>query len=313
MGEKQPYLSIVSPVFKAESILPELVKRIKNALNKYLGDKKYEIVLVEDGSPDNSWGVIEEICSQDNVVKGIKLSRNFGQHYAITCGLDAAKGDWVVVMDCDLQDQPEAIPELLKEAQKGFDIVFARRVNRQDNFLKKLTSKLFYTGFSYLSGIKQDGSISNFGVFSRKAVEAVNSMREPMRAFSPMMRWVGFSKSYVDVQHGERHSGKSAYNWSTLINLALDISLAYSDKPLKLTIQLGLVISFISAFVAIFLVTGYLLGYFTSITFTGIIVSIWFFSGLIIFTLGIIGLYLGKVFDTVKNRPLYFIDKKLNH
>lgn len=304
-------LSVITPVYRAEKIIYDLVKRLTETINEFTND--YEIILVEDGSPDDSWKKIEEHCRLNNKIKGIKLSRNFGQHYAITCGLDHAKGDWVVVMDCDLQDQPEAIPKLLSEARKGFDIVFARRVNRQDSFLKKLTSKWFYIGFSYLSGIKQDGSISNFGVFSRKAVDAVNSMREPMRAFSPMMRWVGFSKSYVDVQHAERFSGRSSYNWSKLVSLALDISLAYSDKPLKLTIQLGLAISAVSAIVATLMGLGYYTGYLKSIAYTGIIASIWFLSGLIVFTLGVIGLYLGKVFDAVKNRPLYFIDKKLNH
>lgn len=305
-----PLISIVSPVYRAEGLVPELVSRLAKVLITITTD--YEIILVEDGSPDRSWEKIEEACKSSTKIKGIKLSRNFGQHYAITAGLDQAKGQWVVVMDCDLQDRPEEIPNLYQEAQKGFDIVFARRVFRQDNFLKKQTSKIFYKIFSYLSGVKYDGSIANFGIYNQKVINAINSLREPLRAFSPMARWVGFKRSFVDVVHGERFSGKSSYTYSKLIELAFDICLAYSDRPLKITVKLGFFIFILSIFLAILTLFSYFAGIISVSGYTSIILSISIFSGLIIFTLGILGLYIGKIFECAKNRPLFIADKKIN-
>lgn len=301
-------LSIVSPVYRAENIVDELVRRIKLSIEPLTND--YEIVLVEDCGPDNSWAQIEKNAKLDARVKGIKLSRNFGQHHAITAGLDACKGEWVVVMDCDLQDRPEEIPALYTKALEGYDIVFARRVNRQDSFIKRQTSNLFYKAFSYLSGVPQDGTIANFGIYSKKVIAAINSMREPMRAFSPMARWVGFNKVALDVKHDERFEGKSSYNWARLINLALDIALAYSDKPLRMVIKTGFFISSLAILYAILNIYLYFTGVIHVTGFASLIISIWFLSGLIIFILGIVGLYIGKTFDGIKNRPLYLVDKK---
>ena len=171
---------------------------------------------------------------------------------------------------------------------------------------------MFYKMFSYLSGMEHDGSISNFGIYSSKAIKAVNSMREPMRAFSPMIRWVGFSKTAVDVEHASRYEGTSSYNWSRLIELAIDISLAYSDKPLRLTVKLGFMMAFLAAACSIVMVILYFAGQVKETGYTSLIFSIWFLSGLIIFTLGILGLYVGKIFDGIKGRPLYFIDTIIN-
>ena len=310
MEKSKPHISIVSPVYRAENILPELVRRIETSLFKFTND--IEIILVEDGSLDKSWEEIEKLSKDKEFIKGIKLSRNFGQHYAITCGLDYASGDWVVVMDCDLQDKPEEIEKLYNKAKEGFEIVFARRAKRNDSFFKKLGSLIFYRVFTYLSGIKQDGTIANFGIYSKKAIDSVNSMREPMRAFTPMMKWVGFKCIAIDVEHCKRFEGNSSYNISKLVNLALDISLAYSDKPLKLTVRLGLIISSISFIFALISVIRYFLGYITISGYASLIVSIWILSGIIIFSIGILGLYITKIFEGIKNRPLYLIDKQIN-
>ena len=228
-------LSIVSPVYKAEKIIDELIRRIHESVAGIADD--YEIILVEDGGGDRSWEKIANHSEMDKRVKGIKLSRNFGQHHAITAGLDHCKGDWIVVMDCDLQDRPEEIPRLYQEALKGYDIVYAKRKQRQDNFLKKIYSNLFYKLFAWLSGVPQDGSIANFGIYSSGAIQAVNKLREPLRSFATMIKWVGFKTSAIRVEHGERLEGKSTYDFRKLLHLAMDISLAFSDKPLKMTIK----------------------------------------------------------------------------
>jgi dolichol-phosphate mannosyltransferase len=303
-------VSVISPVYMAEKIVDELVKRISESVAVLTTD--FEIILVEDGSPDNSWQKIKENSAKDTRVKGIKLSRNFGQHHAITAGLDHATGDWIIVMDCDLQDDPAQIKNLYLEAQKGYDIVFARRINRKDNFNKKITSKLFYLLFTYLSGIEQDGTISNYGIYHKKVIKAVSSMREPLRAFSPMVRQVGFKKSFVNVEHQTRYVGKSSYSWKKLINLAIDISVSYSEKPLRLVVFTGLLL-FVIGFILAFIFSSSNAHKISPTSFQVILlVSIWLVGGLIIFLLGIVSVYIGKVFEAAKGRPLYFIDETIN-
>ncbi len=307
---KQVHISVVSPVYKAEFIVDELVKRIKAQVSTITED--FEIILVEDCGPDNSWSKIVENCKKDTRVKGLKLSKNFGQHHAITAGLDYSRGQWVVVMDCDLQDVPEEIPRLYQQAQKGYEIVLARRKERQDKFVKRMTSKLFYVVFSYLSGVKQDGTIANFGIYHRKVIDTLVAMKEPMRAFSPMVQWVGFNKIAIDVTHAERFEGKTSYRWGKLIELALNIAISYSDKPLRLVIKAGLFMSLGSVIFSIYSLVIYFQGRILVSGYTSLIVSIWFLSGLIIFILGIVGLYVGKTFDGIKNRPIYIINKEEN-
>lgn len=304
-------LSIVSPVYKAEKIVDELIRRIHASVSGITAD--YEIILVEDGGGDQSWERIQSNIAVDNRVKGIKLSRNFGQHSAITAGLDHCKGAWIVVMDCDLQDRPEEIPRLYAAALKGFDIVYAKRAQRNDSFLKCLWSAIFYKLFAWLSGVPQDGTIANFGIYSAKAIQAVNKLREPLRSFATMIKWVGFKSTSISVVHGERFEGKSSYNLKKLLNLALDISLAFSDKPLRMTVKLGAIISFSAFLFGLVMLYKYFTGQITQPGYTSLIVSLWFLSGLIIFILGVIGLYLGKVFESVKSRPLYVISEKSNY
>ena len=302
-------LSIISPVYKAEKIVDELVSRISESVEEITKD--YEIILVEDGSPDDSWSKIVQSARVNNKIRGIKLSRNFGQHHAITAGLDNCKGEWVVVMDCDLQDQPEEIPKLYHEALKGYDIVYARRKKRQDGFLKKLGSKVFYKLFSWLSGVSQDSSIANFGIYSGKTIEAINKMREPLRSFATMIKWVGFKSTSIEVVHAARKEGKTSYNFKKLLDLALDISLSFSDKPLRLTVKMGAIIAAAAFLFGIITIVRFVTGAIKEPGYTSLIVSIWFLCGLIIFIIGIVGLYISKVFEGVKNRPLYIIEEKI--
>jgi dolichol-phosphate mannosyltransferase len=310
MQAEKPLISIVSPVYKAEKIVDLLVRRVSSEVSKIT--TSYEIILVEDGSPDASWEAIERNCLQDKRVKGIKLSRNFGQHYAITAGLDHAQGEWIVVMDCDLQDRPEEIINLYQKALEGYDIVLARRHERQDSLFKRFFSWLFYYILSYLTGTKHDPAVANFGIYHQKVIRAVCQMRESIRVFPIMVRWAGFKATKIDVIHAERRIGKTTYNFKRLLNLALDIVLAYSDKPIRLTIKLGAVISILAFLFALFLLFEYLFGVIKLPGYASIIISIWFLSGLIIMILGIVGLYIGKIFESVKSRPIYIVNIKLN-
>lgn len=302
-------LSIISPVYRAENTLDELVDRIKAALTG-LADS-FEIILVDDYSPDHSWAEIERLASLYPEIKGIKLSRNFGQHYAITAGLDHAKGEWIVVMDCDLQDRPEEIPALYKKAQEGFDVVLARRENRQDGFFKRLSSKVFYRTLAWLTGSEQDESIANFGVYHQKVIQEIVQMRESIRYFPTMVKWVGFRQTSIPVLHSENGERGSSYNFKKLFNLALDIMLAYSDKPIRLTVKLGFMVALTGFLFAMYTLIRYFQGEIIVAGYASLIISLWMLTGFLLITLGMVGLYVGKTFEGVKNRPIYIIEKRV--
>jgi dolichol-phosphate mannosyltransferase len=301
-------ISVVIPVYRAELVLDELVNRIEASLIKITSN--FEVILVEDAGPDNSWNKIEDLAKLKPFIKGIKLSRNFGQHYAISAGLDYCSGDWVVVMDCDLQDQPEEIYKMIEEANKGFDIVYGRRYERKDTFLKKLSSRLFHRVLGYLTGLEFDPTVANFGVYSKKVISNLKHIQDKIRFFPTMVKWVGFKSSSVNIEHANRAEGKSTYSFKKLTKLALDIILANSDKPMRLTVKLGF---YVATFAILFGAYIFLRAIFYGFAVTGyasIIFSIWFLSGLMLATLGIVGLYIGKIFEGVKNRPVYIVEKE---
>lgn len=304
------HISVVSPVYKAENIVAELVKQVREAISSITED--FEIILVNDASPDRSWEKIVAECATDKRIKGINLSRNFGQHYAITAGLHYAKGEWVVVMDCDLQDRPDEIPKLYQKAQEGWDSVFAQRKDRNDSIIKKLFSKAFYKIFSYLTETEQDASVANYGIYHRKVIDAILKMQDQIRFFPTMVQWVGFRKYYLPVKHSERYEGKSSYNFKGLFRLALNTIIAFSDKPLRLTVKLGFFITLISFIVMFAYLTMYFIGSIKVMGFTTLIISFWLLSGIIIFILGFTGLYIGKVFEKVKERPVFIIKETIN-
>ena len=304
-------ISVVSPVYRAEKLVKPLVYRLKQILDAT--GLNYEIILVEDGSLDHSWEAVRLECEPLSKVTGLRLSRNFGQHYAISAGLSRARGSWVVVMDCDLQDRPEEIPRLLQRANEGFDIVLARRSERQDGFLKKLSSRLFYYVLSYLTGTKLDATVANFGIYRSNVITAITTMPESIRYFPTMVRWVGFKSTTIDVAHAARPEGASSYNWSRLINLACDIALAYSDKPLKLAVKTGVLISATGFGFAGYTIVQALRGKITVLGYSSLIVSVWVLAGLIILINGIVGLYVGKIFEGVKRRPAFIVSETLTH
>ena len=289
-------------------MVAELVQRLVVALE--LISSHFEIILVDDRSTDDSWYRIQEQAARDPRVHGLRLSRNFGQHCAITAGLDRCRGEWVLVLDCDLQDRPEEIPALFAEAQRGYDLVLARRTNRQDSCSKKILSRLFYRVLSYLTEMPQDPTVANFGIYHRKVIAAVLAMRENIRYFPTMVRWVGFRTAYLDVTHGRRATGRSSYDLSQRMNQALDITLANSDKPLRLTVKLGLILSGGAFLFVPITLWRYWVGQISQPGYTSLIISIWFFSGLMLSVLGMVGLYIGKTFEQVKNRPLYLVDEQ---
>lgn len=305
-----PFISVVSPVYGAANLIDLLVEQVSGAVKEIT--PYYEIILVDDGSPDNAWSVIEQQTLKNAQVKGLKLSRNYGQHHAITAGLDYSRGEWVVVLDCDLQDNPYEIPRLLQKALEGNKIVLASRIDKKHAALKIFLSKIFNSTLSYLTGTTFDSSIGNFGIYHRQVINAICQMRESVRYFPAMIQWVGFQKAVLEINHQPRQAGSSAYSLRKKFKLALPILLSYSDKPLRLTVQAGILIALTAFIFALFFFIRAQTGQYTVLGYASIIISIWFFSGLIIFFLGIIGLYLAKTFEGVKSRPIYLVEEKRN-
>ena len=303
-------LSIISPEYRGAQMVPELVRRIKESVSPI--SENFEIILVNDASPDNTWDAIKRECDADSRVKGINLSRNFGQHFAISAGLKYAQGNWIVVMDCDLQDQPEEIPNLYAKAQEGYDIVYAQRIIRMDGTLKKLSSRLFHKIFDWLSGMKSDETIANFGIFHSKVINEYNKMPEVARSFGSLIEHLGFRRTAISVRHAERAEGKSSYTLYKLLKLGFDVIIANSNKPLIMAVKFGFCISVISFLLAVYNIIAHLVGTVQVPGFTTTVFSIWFVGGIILFVLGILGLYIGKIFNQVKGRQLFIIQDKIN-
>lgn len=293
-----------------EKMLEELVRRIHEAVRPLTSN--YEIVLVNDCSPDSSWKKITEICAKDKLVKGINLSRNFGQPYAITAGLSYAQGDYVAVIDCDLQNKPEDLPAMYRKALEGFDVVSARRVVREDTFLKRMSSAIFHKVYDFLSGFETDKAVAEFGIYSRKIVNVYCSIPEYSRSFVELIHTLGFKKATVDVLHDHRLEGKSSYNLYRLLKLSFNSIISNSNRPLYLAVTLGLIMSLLSFMMAIYNIFAKFIGLNEVEGYTSTIFSIWFVGGILLFMMGVVGLYVGKIFDQVKGRPVFIVSETLN-
>lgn len=301
----KPVISVVVPVYGCESCLIELCGRIKKTISTI--PAQHEIVLINDASPDAAWETIKRLSTEDEQIRGIDFSRNFGQHHAITAGLDYTSGDWVVVMDCDLQDKPEEIANLYQKAMDGYEVVFGKRIARQDKWVKRKSSQVFYRIYDYFSGQVSDYSTANFSINSKKVVMGFRRMREQNRNFPLFLKWMGYKAASIPVEHNSRKEGKSSYNINKLINLATDTIISQSNKPLRLSIQIGFLISLVSFLYAVYLFFRYFFLDQPVAGWTSVMVSIFFLGGLIFFNLGILGLYIGKIFNETKGRPLYLI------
>jgi dolichol-phosphate mannosyltransferase len=302
-----PHISIVTPVYGCAGALQQLHKRIVESVLQIT--ENFEIIMVNDASPDDAWEVIKNLSEKDSRVRGINLSRNFGQHKAIAAGLDYARGEWTVVMDCDLQDQPEDIPKLYDKAMEGYEIVFGRRAERKDNAFKRFTSKMFYMVNDYFTENKMDNTVANFSIISRNVLNSVLKFKEQNRVYALYVNWVGFKKTEIDIEHAKRPIGKSSYSLSKMINLAIDSIVSQSNKPLRLAIKFGFMVSMLSFLYGVWLIFKHFVFAEAVEGWTSVMVSIYFIGGLIFANMGVLGLYIGKIFDETKDRPIYLVQE----
>jgi dolichol-phosphate mannosyltransferase len=301
-----PTISVVSPIYGCIGCLEELVDQI-DAVISSMG-LNFEVILVDDDSPDGAWPRIVELAGTRPWLRGLRLARNFGQHSAISAGIERVRGEWTVVMDCDLQDPPTAIRELYDRAQADqLDVVFAQRRNRKDRWSKRLFSWLFFHFLSWLTGTPQDASTANYGIFHRRVIASVCSMPERDRSFPLMVKWAGFKRGHLQIEHAPRTSGASGYTLRKLLRLATNIALGYSEKPLKLVAGSGIVCAMISFAMVATAIWWWREGDIQVAGYTSLLASIWLVGGLLLLSVGVVGLYVAQVFRNVQGRPYYVI------
>lgn len=305
-----PHLSVVIPVYKAENCLHELHRQLSRVLSSLTSD--WEVIYVEDCGGDRSWQIIRELARADQRVKGIQFSRNFGQHYGITAGLEASQGDYVVVMDCDLQQDPGFIPWLYSEAKDGYDMVLTQVSDRKHATWRNWGARLYNSVVNFLTGRSFISSrFTTLSLLSRPVVDAFLEIKDVHRHYIPILDYLGFSKKIIEISHKNRFSGKSSYNFNRLVVLTINGIISQSNRLLYITIALGFILVCMSLFASAYIVFNYFLSGYQSGWASTITVLLMLGGSLHIF-LGIVGLYIGKIFDQVKQRPLFFIREKIN-
>ena len=299
-------LSIAIPIHNEESVLPELLKRTRAVLDEIAGGE-HELLFVDDGSRDNSLAILEEVARQDHRIVVISLSRNFGHQAAITAALDHVTGDATVVMDGDLQDVPEAIPQFVERHLAGYDVVYAQRVRRKEPWPLRLCYFVFYRMMAKLSDVRLPLDSGDFGLMSRRVVEQFRRMPEHHRYLRGMRSWVGFRQTGIPVERAERHSGRSKYSLWRLMKLASDGIFAFSIVPIRAAALLGLAAIIFSSLFTAYAVVVRIFFHQSPRGFTAVILMISFLSGVLLFFLGVIGEYVGRVYEETKGRPQYII------
>lgn len=305
----KPCLSVVVPVFSEETIIPEFYRRMKNVLEGLGNRFDHEIVFIDDGSRDGTAARLKELSSQDPRVKALFLSRNFGHQFAITAGLDHARGDVVVTIDGDLQDPPEVIPEMIGKWEEGNHVVYGVRKKRPgENPFKLLTAKLFYRLIRRLSDTKMPLDAGDFRLMDRRVVEALRTLKEENRYLRGLVSWTGFTQVGIPYQRDRRYAGKTKFSLKKMLHFAFDGILSFSDKPLKIAAYFGFIITLGAFVMALRVLIGKLRHPEVLVSgWTSLILAVLFIGGIQLISLGILGLYLGRQYREVKRRPLYIV------
>jgi dolichol-phosphate mannosyltransferase len=305
-------ISIVLPIFNEEENIMEVYKQLSRILSSLESEYSYEIIFVNDGSRDNSWYLIQQLTMNDKCVKGINFSRNFGHQIALTAGYDYAKGDAIITMDADLQDPPQLLLEMIKKWQQGIEVVYARRSNRKDTFLKRITAHWYYKLLDIIADVQIPRNVGDFRLIDKKILRYLQQSREKSRYLRGLVAWSGFKSDFVDFSRPDRIAGESGYTWAKMFRLAFDGMTSFSLFPLRL-----------AAFVGVFvIITGTLM--FLFITFDALIYKIYYplfkwlvtilyiFMGVQFLLMWLLGEYIGRIFEQQKGRPLYIISDLLN-
>lgn len=303
--------SVVVPVYNEEEVILESCKRLKKVLDSL--HETYEIIFVNDGSKDKTAAIINELCEMDKKLKLINFSRNFGHQIAVTAGMDFAEGDAIVVIDADLQDPPEVIPKMIEKWKEGFEVVYGKRLERKgETYFKKVTAKVFYRFLKKMTDVDIPVDTGDFRLIDRKVCDALKQVNERNRYVRGLISWLGFKQTGVEFTRDKRYAGETKYPLKKMLKFAFDAIASFSYKPLKLASYTGMLLSLFSF---AYLIVVIYLRLFTDITYPGwasILAVNLFFNGIILIILGIIGEYIGRIFDEAKGRPLYIITNSKN-
>ncbi len=307
-----PKISVIIPVFNETEVIDVTYKRMKSVMDGI--EMEYELIFVNDGSRDDTEHKIAGYAKKDRTVKLLSFSRNFGHQCAISAGMDYASGDAVVVIDADLQDPPELIPKMIKKWQEGYEVVYGKRLKRKgETLFKKATAKLFYRTLKHLTSVDIPVDTGDFRLIDRKVCDVFRRLQEKNRFIRGLVSWIGFRQTYVEYVREERLAGETKYPLKKMMRFAMDGILSFSYIPLKIASFLGFLISGLSFLYLIFVLiqklfypAGLVPGW------TSIVAVLLIFNGIILILLGVIGEYIGRIYDEVRNRPLYIIDKKVN-
>lgn len=306
-------VSVVIPMYYEEDVAQECYNRVVKVL-KSIKDYEYEIIFVNDGSKDKTLEILENIARKDSNVKIISFSRNFGHQAAVTAGIKYVTGDAIVIIDADLQDPPELIPEMLKLWEQGNEVIYGKRKTRKgESKFKLLTAKMFYKTINALSDVEIPKDTGDFRLVDKKVIDVVNSMPEHNKFLRGLFSWVGFKQTAFEYERKERFAGKTKYPLKKMLKLAGDGIISFSTKPLKLVGGLGIISIILSLAILIYSLISYIFEL-NNLTagWTSIMVAITLFSGVQLLSIWIISEYIARIYDETKNRPQYIIDRKIN-
>jgi len=301
-------LSVIIPVFSEEKILPELYKRLTDALLSVTDD--YELLFINDGARDNSFQLIKALTLIDDKVKYIKFSRNFGNQTAFTAGLKYCKGDAAIIIDADLQDPPELISSLYYKMQEGYDVVYAKRRSRKgEGAIKKITTKFFYRILSKITAIDIPIDTGDFRIITRRVIDILNEMPEKHKFLRGQISWIGFKQECIEYDRAERYAGTTGFTYGKLVRFALDGITSFSNLPLKIATISGFFVSGLTLPVMLYALYARITDQVQQPGWTSLMLAVLFIGGIQLIGIGIIGEYISRLSDNVRNRPLYIIDE----
>ena len=306
-------VSVVIPMYYEEEVARTCYERVKNVLDS-LKNYNYEIIFINDGSKDKTLEILEEIANEDSNVKVISFSRNFGHQCAVTAGIQYVTGDAIVIIDADLQDPPELIPDMLKLWEQGNEVIYGKRKTREgESHFKLLTAKMFYQTLNALSDVDIPKDTGDFRLVDRKVVDVINSLPEHNKFLRGLFSWVGFQQIPFEYERKERFAGKTKYPLKKMLKLAGDGIISFSTKPLKIVGTLGIISLIISFIIFIYAILSLIFKW-NNLTagWTSLMVTMTFLAGVILISLWMMGEYIARIYDEVKGRPQYIIDKKIN-
>lgn len=307
-------ISLVIPMYYEEQVAEECYQRVSTVLYSMKSKYDYEIIFVNDGSQDKTLEILEKIAKEDKKIKVISFSRNFGHQAAVTAGLKYTTGDAIIIMDADLQDPPELIPDMLKKWEEGYEVIYGKRVSREgESQFKLLTAKAFYAMINKLSDIEIPKNTGDFRLVDKKVVDVVNALPEHNKFLRGLFSWVGFKQYAYEYERKERFAGKTKYPLKKMLKLASDGIISFSTKPLKVVGGLGIISVVISVIILIYSVLSFAFKW-NNLTpgWTSLMCTMTFLGGTILISLWMIGEYIARIYDEAKSRPQYIIDKTIN-